>query len=161
MLADDLGVVMARELRAVAKEVAAYPTDEALWRTVPGITNPGGTLALHLAGNLQHFIGKVLGGSAYVRDRDAEFGRRGEPRAAVVAEVERTIPAVVEGLKRVTAAQWEAEYPQEVGGKRFSTRRFALHLCSHLAYHLGQMDYHRRTVAPDSGTAGTVSLAEL
>ena len=161
MLADDLGVVMARELRAVAKEVAAYPTDEALWRTVPGITNPGGTLALHLAGNLQHFIGKVLGGSAYVRDRDAEFGRRGEPRAAVVAEVERTIPAVVEGLKRVTAAQWEAEYPQEVGGKRLATRRFALHLCSHLAYHLGQLDYHRRMVAPDSGTAGTVSLAEL
>ena len=28
----------------------------------PGIANSGGTLALHLTGNLQHFIGAVLGG---------------------------------------------------------------------------------------------------
>ncbi len=161
MLSDDLRAVMVRDLRAVAKEVAAYPSDEALWRTVPGVANAGGTLALHLAGNLQHFVGGVLGGSGYVRDRDDEFGRRGTPRAQVVKEVEAAIGAVEHALPKVGDAAWGEEYPLEVGGRRMSKGRFALHLSAHLAYHLGQMDYHRRIVAPESGTAGTMSLAEL
>lgn len=161
MLSDDLRAVMVRDLRAVAKEVAAYPSDEALWLTVPGVANSGGTLALHLAGNLQHFVGGVLGGSGYVRDRDDEFGRRGTPRAKVVKEVEAAIGAVERALPKVGAAAWDEEYPLEVGGRRMSKARFALHLSAHLAYHLGQMDYHRRIVAPASGTAGTMSLTEL
>lgn len=161
MLSDDLRAVMARDLRAVAREVAAYPSDDALWHAMPGVTNPGGTLALHLAGNVQHFIGTVLGGGAYVRDRDAEFGRRDQTRAAVVAEVERAIAAVEEVLPRVTEAQWSAAYPQEVGGRKLASSRFAMHLASHLAYHLGQLDYHRRLVAPGTGTAATMSMAEL
>ena len=161
MFSDDLRVVMARDLRAVAREVAAYPSDEALYRAVPGVTNAGGTLALHLAGNVQHFIGKVLGGSAYARDRDAEFNRRDLSRASVVAEIERAIAAVEESLPRVTEAQWGTEYPQEVLGRRLGTSRFALHLASHLAYHLGQLDYHRRMTAPETGTAATMSMTEL
>ena len=161
MLSDDLRAVMVRELRAVANEVRAYPSDEALWRMVPGVANSGGTLALHLAGNLQHFVGKVLGGSAYVRDREDEFGRRGTSRAAVVQEIDAAIAAVEAALAPTNAVQWSAEYPLEVGGRRLTSARFALHLSVHLAYHLGQMDYHRRIVAPESGTAGTLSLTEL
>ena len=161
MLSDDLCVVMVRDLRAVAREVAAYPTDEALWREMPGVTNPGGTLALHLAGNVQHFIGRVLGGRAFVRDRDAEFDRRDQTRAEVVAEVERAIASAEETLPRVDEARWSADYPLEVGGRTLRSSRFAMHLASHLAYHLGQLDYHRRLVAPGTGTAATMSMAEL
>ena len=57
-----IGTMMLRELVTLRKEIEAYPSDESLWRVAPGITNSGGTLALHLAGNLQHFIGAVLGG---------------------------------------------------------------------------------------------------
>lgn len=161
MVTDDLRATMVRDLKALGREVAAYPSDAALWQPVPGITNTGGTLALHLVGNLQHFIGAVLGGSGFMRDRDAEFARRDATRAELGAEVERAIRAVDSTLPRVSAAQLAAEYPVEVGGRRLTTARFLIHLASHLAYHLGQIDYHRRTVAPASGTAGTMSLAEL
>ena len=78
---DDLRAVMVRDLRAVMREVSAYATDEDPWREVPGMANCGGTLALHLAGNIRHYVGAVLGGSGYVRDRDGEFLRRDVPRA--------------------------------------------------------------------------------
>ncbi len=157
---DDLRAVMVRDLRALTREVSAYPTDADPWREVPGLTNCGGTLVLHLAGNTRHFIGAVLGGSGYVRDRDAEFGRRGVPRAALVTEVELAIAEAERVLPALTATQLAAEYPLEVGGRRLRTSLFLAHLVSHLGYHLGQVDYHRRVVGP-GGTVGAVAIVEL
>ena len=69
--------VLRRDLAAVRRSVEAYPDDESLWAERSGFPNSGGTLALHVAGNIRHFVGAVLGGSGYLRDRDAEFSRRG------------------------------------------------------------------------------------
>src|SRR5207245_5132891 len=71
-----LGTILARDLRALRREIEAYPEERDLWRVQPGITNSGGNLALHLAGNLQYFVGTVLGGTGYVRDRDRSEERR-------------------------------------------------------------------------------------
>lgn len=161
MQADDLRLVLTRDLRALAREIAAYPDDPSLWHAIPGISNTGGTLALHLVGNLQHFVGTVLGGSSFVRNRDAEFARRDATRAELAGAIERTISAVVDTLATLDDAQLAMPYPNEVGGHRFTTGRFLTHLASHLAYHLGQVDYHRRTVAPTTGTVGTMALGEL
>ena len=76
-----LEAILVRELEALKRELAAYPSDADVWATPPGVSNSGGTLALHLAGNLQHYVGAMLGGSGYVRDRAAEFGRHGVARA--------------------------------------------------------------------------------
>jgi Protein of unknown function (DUF664) len=157
---DDLQVVMVRDLRAVAREVSSYASDEDLWRALPGVTNCGGTLALHLVGNIRHFIGTVLGGSDFVRDRDAEFNRRDVPRAVVVGEVELAIADVTRVMPLLTAEALAAEFPAEVGGRRFITSRFLTHLVAHLGYHLGQMDYHRRMVGP-GGTVGAMSVLEI
>lgn len=161
MQADDLRAVMVRDLRALAREVAAYPDDESPWRPVPGIANGGGTLARHLAGNIRHFVGAVLGGSGYVRDREAEFGARGLTRAALAAEIAEAIAELERVMPSLSAERMAAEFPVEVGGHRFVTARWLTHLASHLGYHLGQVDYHRRMVAPASGTVGTMSVAEL
>ncbi|HUG39484.1 MAG TPA: DinB family protein [Longimicrobiales bacterium] len=161
MVAARIRNVLVRELGAVAREVAAYPSDELLWREVPGLPNPGGTLALHLAGNLEHYVGAVLGGTGYVRDRDAEFATRGLTRAEVRARVEAAAAAVDRSLTSATGAQVEGEYPEMVAGQRVRTADFLVHLVSHLGYHLGQLDYHRRMVAPDTGGVGTISLAAL
>lgn len=155
---DDLRVLMVRDLRALAREVSAYPDDASVWQAVPGLANAGGTLVLHLAGNVQHFIGAVLGGSGYVRDRDAEFGSRGVTRAALVAQVEAAIAQVERVLPTLSSERMHAEYPIEVGGHRMTTSRWLSHLVAHLAYHLGQVDYHRRVVAPASGTVGTMAM---
>ena len=153
--------VLARDLRALAREVDAYPDDDALWRTAPGITNSAGTLALHLAGNLEHFIGAVLGGTGYVRDRDAEFSTRDLTRAEARGRIEAAAKSVDATLAQLESAQWEAEYPAPVGGRKLGTGVFLVHLATHLAYHLGQIDYHRRMVVASPDTVDAMSIPEL
>ncbi|HEX2719050.1 MAG TPA: hypothetical protein VHM67_15380, partial [Gemmatimonadaceae bacterium] len=88
MLRSTIQHILTRELLALRRGIEAYPDDASVWRPMPGIANVGGTLALHIAGNLQHFIGAVLGGTGYVRDRDAEFARRDVSRDEILREID-------------------------------------------------------------------------
>ena len=63
-----IAALLQRELQGFERELQLFPDDETVWRTMPGVPNSAGNLVLHVAGNLQHFVGAVLGGSAYVRD---------------------------------------------------------------------------------------------
>ena len=74
-LGQELADLYGRELDRLAKEVAAYRSDDDLWSTMGSQKNPAGTLALHLVGNLSAYVGSGLGDSGYVRDRDLEFRR--------------------------------------------------------------------------------------
>jgi len=156
-----LTTVMTRELRALAREIRAYPDDESLWKTIPGAANAGGTLALHLVGNIQHYIGARLGGSDYVRDRAAEFARRGVSRLELMAEVEKAIAAVERTIPALQPHTLAADFPEVVGGRIIRTDEFLVHLATHLAWHLGQMDYHRRAVTGEPGKIGAVPVTEL
>lgn len=160
-LPDSLAAIYARELATLRMEVEAYGSDQDLWRTVPGITNPGGNLALHLAGNLQHFIGAVLGGSGYQRNRDAEFGDKSVPRAAILERIDAAIRVVPKTIAGLGAETLDAEYPEAVAGVRLNTGDFLIHLAAHLTYHLGQIDYHRRIVTGGAPLGGVVSPTRL
>jgi len=153
--------VLARDLRTLRREVEAYPTERDLWKPVPGVSNTAGTLVLHLAGNLQHFVGAVLCGSGYVRDRDAEFSRRDVARAELLQLVDRALGVVEGTLPSVPDARLAQPYPQPIAGATVLTGDFLLHLATHLAYHLGQLDYHRRVVTGETGKIGAVSPVEL
>src|SRR5207244_10417693 len=98
MLATWIAAIMSRDLRALRREIEAYRDERDLWRGAPGISNCGGTLALHLAGNIQFFVGTVLGATGYVRDRDAEFGRRDVPRTELLREIDAALAAVECGV---------------------------------------------------------------
>ena len=152
---------MQRELRALRRELDAYPDDGSLWELPPGITNSAGTLMLHLAGNLQHFVGRHLGGTAYVRNREAEFSKRGVSRAEIAKELDATAAAVDQGFANVTETIISARYPEQIGGMTFSTGDWLVHLVAHLGYHLGQIDYHRRLVLGDPTTVDAVPVREL
>ncbi len=147
MTTNDVAEILARDLGTLRRELQAYAGEEDLWRVAPGIGNSAGTLALHLLGNLQHYIGAVLGGTGYLRDRDAEFSRRNVPRAEILAEIERTTEVVRRVVPSLEDARLAAEYPEEVGGRRMTTGHHLIHLVAHFAYHLGQVNYHRRLVA--------------
>ncbi|HKU62023.1 MAG TPA: DUF664 domain-containing protein [Gemmatimonadales bacterium] len=151
--------ILDRDLRALAREVTAYADERDLWRTAPGVPNSAGTLALHLAGNIQHFFGAVLGGSGYVRDRPMEFAERAVPRAEMLARIEAARAAV----RAAEAAEVDlsADYPELVGEKHIVTADYLLHLCTHFTFHLGQLDYHRRFVTGDAAGVGAVRPAEL
>ena len=153
--------ILARDLDALRREVEAYPDEADLWRSVPGIPNSGGTLVLHLAGNLQHFIGNQLGGTKYVRDRAAEFARRDVPRAELLREIEAARVAVRAGLSRLSEAQLTEEWPGPVAGVTVLTGEYLMHLTTHMAYHLGQVDFHRRAVTGSGVPIGAVQPKEL
>ena len=135
-----------RELATVRDELLAYPDANAIWAMPAGLPNSAGTLALHIAGNLRWFIGAQLNGTGYVRDRDAEFALRGVAREELVSQVEAASDEVTRALAQLDDARLDQPFPLEVGGVRLPTGRFIGHLAVHLAYHLGQMDYHRRIV---------------
>jgi uncharacterized damage-inducible protein DinB len=156
-----IGTLLVRELTSLRQEVEAYSTDADLWTVVPGISNAGGTLALHLAGNIQHFIGAILGNSLYVRNRDVEFSTRGLSRADVARQVDAAITAVQQTFRSLGPADLAAEFPEPLGKMRFNTGDLLNHLASHLAYHLGQVDYHRRIVTGSAVTVGAVATGKL
>lgn len=160
-LSVDLSALFLREIDAIGREVELYPTDAAVWKEIPGVPNTGGTLVLHLVGNLRFFVGSTIGGADYVRDREAEFADRGVPRATLRSMIATARGEVELGLSRLSTSRLEAPYPVAVGGRQLSTQLFVLHLLSHLAYHLGQIDYHRRVSSGDSASANALPLTNL
>ena len=100
----EFALIVGRELDRLSELVASYRDPASLWRVTGAAQNPPGTLALHLAGNLEHYVGAVLGGTGYVRDRDAEFRAAG-----TIADLEAHVAA---GRQRfvdaLAGADWAA-----------------------------------------------------
>lgn len=147
MLTESLVPIFERDLNKLKDEIELYKTDEQLWAVREGIANSGGNLALHLIGNLNHFIGAVLGENGYVRDRSAEFSTKSGTRAEIAAMVLETVPVVSSALGKLTAEMLVKDFPVQ---KHDETRRMdfmLLHLFGHFSYHLGQINYHRRLTA--------------
>ncbi len=160
-LAADLLVLFRRDLRCFIREVEAFPDDAALWRTVPGIRNSAGNLALHVAGNLRLYVGVVLGGTGYQRDREQEFSQREGSRTEIVAALEGAAIEVETGLEALTEESLAAPFPMAMGGLQPPTGRLLVHLASHLAFHLGQAGYLRRTLTGDATSAGAMAIKDL
>lgn len=141
----DFADLYAREIGRFVRELGAYEREEELWTVHGRQGNAPGTLALHIAGNLRHYIGAGLGGTGYVRDRPAEFGRRDVPRAELIAELERCRAEIDPVLRGLTGADMASVYPGEPPERMqgITTRAFLLHLLWHMGWHLGQLYYHR------------------
>ena len=143
---ESLLVLYQRDLDKLGEELKQYPSEESMWTISGDIKNSAGNLSLHLCGNLQHFIGTVMGNSGYVRNRDAEFADKGIPRQKLLDEIAKTKKAIADTLPKIVDTQLEAQYPIDVFGKPMTTVHFLIHLGAHLGYHLGQVNYHRRLV---------------
>jgi hypothetical protein len=157
----DFARSLVRELEGFKRELAEFPDDETIWKTAGGITNSAANLALHLAGNLQYFIGSVLGGTGYIRNREAEFGRRSGSRDEIFHELDTAIAVVRRVLPSLPDETLAAEFPELVMGLRFRTSTFLVHLCAHAGFHLGQAGYLRRMVTGNATSSGPIPLAEL
>ena len=159
--AQQVGAMLIRELTSLKAELEAYGSEADIWRVAPGISNSAGNLTLHLVGNLQHFIGATLGQSGYVRNRNAEFSSKDVPRIDLIRLIDDTIAVVDRTTKALGPADLGAEYPEPVARVRVNTGDFLVNLATHLAYHLGQVDFHRRIVTASGVTVGTVAPGKL
>lgn len=161
MLIDAVKRCLMRDLGGFELELDAYPDDASVWALPAGVRNSTGTLTLHGCGNLRHFIGGVLGGSGYVRDRDAEFATRDLPRVELEMLIAVTRDEVARALDHLDSDLLTSDFPLPVGGVTLSTGQFLVHLATHLTYHLGQADVHRRVVTGQAEGVGTVTLPPL
>ena len=144
MIDDVLTQLYERDLSKLKEEIEMYSNEADIWRVDGRIANSAGNLTLHLAGNLRHFFGAVLGETGYVRDRDKEFSDGGVSRADLLAGVDQASAEVRATLEKLTADDLAKTYPIEVFGHPMTTEFFLVHLAAHLNYHLGQINYHRR-----------------
>lgn len=139
--------IIVRDLNKVKEEVSAYREDSHMWIIPDGVNNSGGTLALHLAGNIRHFIGHLLGQSGYERQRDMEFSARDLSREEILTALGHAIQDVKETMPRLDRPALESAFPSDVFGTGRSVEDILLVLTTHLSYHLGQLNYHRRMVS--------------
>ncbi|MHA7131423.1 DinB family protein [Algoriphagus namhaensis] len=143
----DLIFLFDRELVKLEEEVKSYPTEDLLWKKEGEIANSGGTLAVHLCGNLKAFIGKEIGGYEYERNREFEFSGIAIPRENLVKEIQETASWVRASLGKLDGKKLEEKFPVQPFPRELTYQNFLLHLYGHLNYHLGQINYHRRLVS--------------
>ena len=160
-LSSILTTQIVRELQTFIREIESFPSDDSLWHTRRGVTNSAGNLALHICGNLQDFVGRVLGGTSYVRNRELEFGQREGTRASIVANLNSTIDMIKATLPEVTDETMAADFPMQLAGKTLNTATFLVHLAAHLAFHLGQTGYLRRIITGDNTSTNPLPVAAI
>lgn len=147
MITNELKKAFIKDLTKLKEEISLYTDEAILWKIEKGIANPAGNLCLHLVGNLNHFIGATMGHTGFVRQRDAEFSLKNVPQSQLLDMIEQTISVIEQVLSKTTDAQLLEDYPLVVFKEKMTTGYFLIHLASHLGYHLGQINYHRRLVA--------------
>ncbi len=135
-----------RDLTKLMEEINNYKNENDIWKTVNGVSNSSGNLALHLIGNVNHFIGATLGNTGYIRDRDKEFSSKNISKKQLIEDITSTIAVVKATLKNVSDDDLEKDFPLDINNKISSTKFVLLHLLSHLNYHLGQVNYLRRSI---------------
>ena len=147
MLKKALLEIFERDLNKLKEEINLYPSDEKLWTSGNEISNSAGNLCLHILGNLNHFIGAILGKSGYVRDRDSEFSSKDISRQSLIYDIENTIEVLKDILNRLPDEILDENFPVEKHGTTVKTDFMLLHLLTHFNYHLGQINYHRRLIS--------------
>ncbi|WP_456314164.1 DinB family protein [Pseudomonas shirazensis] len=146
MLIETLKSLFNRDLNKLKIEIESYQEESKIWEIDKNISNSGGNLCLHLIGNINTYIGAELGKTDYIRDRPLEFSLKNIPKSELIIKIEDTIVVVNDALDSLTEADLEKIYPQIVFEKEMTTGFFLVHLSTHLGYHLGQINYHRRLV---------------
>lgn len=144
MQIETLKTLFNRDLHKLKQEIELYQNENNLWKIEKGISNSAGNLCLHLIGNLNNFIGSELGKTNYSRNRPLEFSLKHIPKTELIVKIEETILVLNKTLAIVTPEILQQEYPILVFESKTTTEFFLVHLSTHLAYHLGQINYHRR-----------------
>ena len=144
MLIETLKILFNRDLNRLRSEIELYLNDADIWQIQGQINNSAGNLCLHLTGNLNSYIGKELGGTDYIRNRELEFSSKDIPRQELIIKIENTIEIINQVLDNLDESMLENEFPILVFDHKTSTSYLLIHLTTHLAYHVGQINYHRR-----------------
>lgn len=135
-----------RDLNRLITEIELYKNEENIWRLEKQIANSAGNLVLHLIGNLNSLIGAEIGHTNYVRHRELEFSQKNIPRAVLIEQLKNTLEMIKSALAPLTEEELKKDYPVLKFSEITSIEYLLVHLSTHLTYHLGQINYHRRLI---------------
>lgn len=147
MLANILKEIYNRDLNKLKLELMAYSNESELWLTDKEITNSAGNLCLHLIGNLKTYIGGALANINYTRNRPEEFSYKNISRNQLIKQIDAIIIEINKVLDTITTTTLECDYPILVFDKKTTIAYMLTHLTTHLSYHTGQINYHRRLLS--------------
>jgi len=144
MIVENLEAFFVRDLNKLKAEIEQYQSEDALWLIDKSILNPAGNICLHLVGNLNAYIGVGLAKTNYVRQRPLEFSLKNVPRTQLLQMIDDTITVVEHGFNNLTDANLSTNFPFVIWDEPTEIGYTLIRLLSHLNYHLGQINYHRR-----------------
>ncbi len=144
MIIESLVELYKRDLTALKKEIELYSDESIIWKSAGQINNSAGNLCTHLIGNLNTFIGNGLCNIGYVRQRDLEFSVKNIDRELLYEQIQATKEMLVNGISNLQAEDLLKPYPIIIWKKERSMVYTIMKIHSHLNYHLGQINYHRR-----------------
>lgn len=144
MLKETLKTLYGRDIKKLREEINAYQDESRIWLVEKNIANSAGNLCLHLIGNLNTYLGAEIGKTGYVRNRDLEFSDKGVSKAELLKKIDDTLLVVEKALDSMTEEDFDKEYPIIVFEDKMTTGFYLIHTATHLMYHLGQINYHRR-----------------
>ena len=146
----NINVFFERDLDKLVQEINSFKNEEDIWKIKTGISNSAGNLTTHLLGNLNHFIGKTLGKTDYVRNRDEEFSIKNLSREKLVADIRSLQQVIKNTLPKLSSEDLKKEFPIQIRNEVYSTENMLTYLLAHLNYHLGQVNYLRRMLEAES-----------
>lgn len=144
MIIETLSTSFKEDLLKLKTEIELYRNENKIWVIEKSIANSGGNLCLHLVGNLNTYIGVGLAKSGYIRHRDLEFSLKDIPKAELIQKINDTMLIVEKGISQLTAENLTGDFPMVIWEKPTGMTYTLVKLLSHLNYHLGQINYHRR-----------------
>ena len=126
--------VFPAQIRAAVEKL----TDEQIWWRPNEGSNSIGNMLLHVAGSLNHYLNRNLGGLDYTRDRAAEFSeRRPIPKAEVLALFDEMVTNAERTFDRLTPERLEDASPEPT--MHSIVFQDVLNALAHLAFHAGQI----------------------
>ncbi len=146
MISGWLMEIFETELNKLKTEINLYKDEGDLWIVKAGIANSAGNLCLHLLGNVNHYVGHLIGGTGYKRDRQAEFADKNILRDELNNRIDAVIEVVKKSLPKLDDADMNKTFPEKSGGKVREYGFTLIHIANHFDYHLGQINYHRRLI---------------
>jgi len=120
--------------------------DTQVWWRPHEQSNAVGNLVLHVCGSTRHFLGHIVGGHDYRRDRPAEFAEKGPlPRPDLFRLIDDTIDEVAEVLDSLDPARLleMREVPREAPHTVLALIARTTH---HWAVHTGQIVYATKLI---------------
>jgi hypothetical protein len=135
-----------RDIDKLIEEINLFKKEKNIWKVKGEVKNPAGNLTMHLIGNLNHFIGRTLGNTDYIRKREDEFSVKNVSREKLISDLVSLKEVITTSLGNLSDEDLKKEFPLKIREEILTTELLLIYLLNHFNYHLGQVNYLRRII---------------